>query len=281
MYITDEKIESFILEDIPYFDLTTLTMGFGDQEGTIQYFTREDCVLCGTEEVHRIFEKLNLRVTYEIKSGTFIQKDTVFFQGEGRAEDIHKAWKICQNIFDSCSGVATKTHRFVTAAKKHHPNINILTTRKSFPGSKALLIKSILAGGAFPHRLGLSETILVFKQHMNFVGGFEGFIETIPSLKSHACEKKIIVEASTMEEAMKLCAAGVDGIQFDKMDVKDLRKVVEEIRSQYPNITLLAAGGINEGNVEEYAQTKVDGLVTTGLYYSKPTDIGVRIEPQK
>lgn len=277
MFISNERIDRYIEEDVPYFDLTTWTMGFKEKRGRIEYYTREDCVLCGTEEVERIFQRLNLKVIYSIASGTKIEKDTVFFRGEGKAGDLHKAWKVGQNLFDFCSGVATKTERVVKAAQQYQPNISILTTRKSYPGSKALLIKSILAGGAFPHRLGLSETILVFRQHMNFVGGFEGFLETVPSLMAHACEKKVIVEAESVDEAKQLCQAGVDGIQFDKVAADVLSQVVPEIKEKYSHITLLAAGGIHEGNVEQYAKSGVDGLVMTGLYYSKPTDIGVRL----
>jgi molybdenum transport protein len=54
MYISDELIDRFFKEDVPYIDLTTLVLGIGGQKGTIQFFSREDAVLCGTEEVIKI-----------------------------------------------------------------------------------------------------------------------------------------------------------------------------------------------------------------------------------
>ncbi|WP_243167207.1 hypothetical protein [Acetobacterium malicum] len=141
-----------------------------------------------------------------------------------------------------------------------------------------MAIKSIMSGGAMPHRLGLSETILVFKQHLNFIGGFEGLLKKMPELKAECCEKKIIVEATTLEQANVLCRAGVDGIQFDKLTVEDLTVAVKQLRNEFPGVVLLAAGGINETNITAYAGTQVNGIVTTCLYNAKPIDVGVKIQ---
>ena len=43
------------------------------------------------------------------------------------------------------------------------------TTRKSMPGAKDLLACALMVGGAFPHCLGLSETVLVFETHLTFI----------------------------------------------------------------------------------------------------------------
>jgi molybdenum transport protein len=188
------------------------------------------------------------------------------------------AWKVGQNILDNCSGIATKTRKMVDVVKSYNPNMAVLTTRKGFPGTKTLATKAIMAGGAMPHRLGLSETILVFKQHLNFIGGFEGLIDKLPQIKAECCEKKIIVEAATLEQAVSLCQAGVDGIQFDKMSAEELTGAVERLRNEFPSGILLAAGGINETNISKYAQTNVNGIITTSLYSAKPIDIGVKID---
>ena len=203
----------------------------------------------------------------------------LLISGKGRAEDLHMAWKVCQNILDHCSGIATKTRKMVDLVKSYNPNLSIFTTRKGFPGTKALAVKSILAGGgAMPHRLGLSETILIFKQHMNFIGGIDGLLVKLPDIKSECCEKRIIVEADSAEQALSLCIAGVDGIQFDKIPLQDLKPACDMIKAKYPGVVLLAAGGINETNISGYAQIQLDGIVTTSLYHAKPIDVGVRIE---
>ena len=277
VYIPDSVLDHFIAEDVPYFDLTTHSLGIGDKEGIISYFSREEAVLCGTEEAQRIMEKLRLRVTVIRPSGTLIKPGEVFLEAQGRAQDLHMAWKVCQNLLDSCSGIATKARRMVDAVKSVNPRVSVVSTRKSFPGTKALCVKAILCGGAVPHRLGLSETVLIFKQHMNFMGGLESLIEKIPSIKEGMCEKKLIVEAESIEDGIALCRGGVDGLQFDKLAPEVLKEGAARIRELDAKIALLAAGGINESNAALYAASGMDALVTTSLFSAKPVDMGVKM----
>jgi len=277
MYISDEVIDKLLAEDVPYLDLTTWALGIGERTGEIVYFTRENAVLCGTEEVLRIMERLHIKVDLSLPSGSEIKADEVFLRARGRAADLHMAWKVCQNIFDHCSGIATKTRQMTKLAQAVNPRAVIVTTRKGFPGTKALSIKAVLVGGAFPHRLGLSETVLVFRQHMNFMGGLDGFIAALPEIKHHVCEKKLIVEAHSVEDGIKLCRAGVDGLQFDKLPADVLGAAVPQLKAINPHLVILAAGGITEKNLAKYAQTGVDALVTTSLYSARPIDIGVKI----
>jgi molybdenum transport protein len=277
LYISDNLLERIILEDVPYIDLTTLLLEIGGKTGRISFFVREDAVLAGTEEVVRLCRKLNLQTGCFLPSGTRVTPGEVVLEAEGRAADLHLAWKVSLNILEYCSGIATRTNKLVQAGRRVNPRISIVTTRKIFPGTKELAIRAVVAGGGFPHRLGLSETVLIFRQHLNFLGGLEGLLSILDHLRSKAGEKKIIVEAEGRAEATRLCRAGVDGIQFDKVPPGELRGIVAEMRSINPAVLLLAAGGVNQDNVEEYAATGVDVIVTTSVYFGKPVDIGARI----
>ena len=147
------------------------------------------------------------------------------------------------------------------------------------PGCKDLLVEAVMAGGAFPHRLGLSETVLVFDHHMKFLGGFDEFVKRIPEFRSRCIEKKLFVEASA-NQARILAAAGIDGIQFDKVPVEELAALVKDLRAVNSHITLIAAGGVNPQNAAAYAATGVDGLATTAPFTAKPIDMSVRISPR-
>lgn len=275
--MSDVRLDSLIAEDVPYFDLTTHVLGIGEKEGSIEYFTREACVLCGTEEARRTMEKLGLVVERALPSGTRLSEGEAFLKARGNAADLHAAWKVCLNLLDHCSAVATKTAAMVESVHMVNPACEVLTTRKNFPGIKDLLTKAVLAGGAFPHRMGLSETVLVFDHHIEFMGGFDRFLEELPAIKRRCVEKKLFVEAG-VEEALPLAQAGVDGIQFDKVDSELLALTVRKVRQAAPHVTLVAAGGINPQNAAEYAATGVDGLVTTSLFTAKPLDMSVRME---
>ena len=274
--ISDAELDRLIAEDVPYLDLTTHVLQIGGAFGEMEYFTREGCVLCGTEEARRIAERLGCEVAWSKPSGTELAPAESFMLLRGSAEDLHATWKVCLNLFDHLSAVATKTRSMVDAAHAVDPHVEVLTTRKSQPGVKSLLTKAVLTGGAFPHRLGLSETVLVFEQHIEFMGGFEAFVRALPEIRSRVVEKKLFVECSA-EQARVLAAAGVDGVQLDKATPEQARDLVAELKARDPHLTVIAAGGINPSNVAAYAAAGLDGLVTTAPFTAKPIDMSVRM----
>ena len=81
----------------------------------------------------------------------------------------------------------------VDAAHGANPHCEVLTTRKSQPGAKDLLTSAVMAGGAFPHRLGLSETVLVFDHQLTFFGGFDAFVEQLPAIQARCLEKLSLI----------------------------------------------------------------------------------------
>ena len=277
MYLANVDFDALIREDVPYFDLTGFELGLDHEPARIACFTREDCVVCGTEEANEVFRRLGIETLSFIRSGEEAHAGDELIVGKGEASRVLTAWKVVQNLIDHTSGIATKTKRFADAAHAVNPDVAILTTRKMFSGTKALSIKAIMAGGAVPHRLGISETILVFAQHMNLLGGFDNFLKKLPRMKHACCEKKILVETGDLEEALACLRAGADGIQLEKLSPAELKEICIQIRGEFPDAVLLGAGGINENNVSEYARASIDGIVTTSLYMAKPVDVGVRI----
>lgn len=274
--IPHARIEQIIAEDVPYIDLTSMVLGIDSQRGKMEFYTRQDCVLAGVQVVKRIAEQVGCCVTFSCEDGESLVAGKTFMTLEGSAADLHAAWKVCLNTFDHLSAVATKTREMVEAAHRGNPSCEILTTRKSMPGVKDLLTEAVLIGGAFPHRLGLSETVLVFDHHMTFLGGFDAFLEKIPTIKTRCVEKKLFVEANA-EQALRLAKAGVDGIQLEKIPVEELAALVQTIRQINPHVTLVAAGGINPDNAQAYAATGVDGLATTAPFSASPLDMSVRM----
>lgn len=281
MRFSNARIDAFIEEDVPYIDLTCEVLGIHNQPGEMEYFTRESCVLAGTDIARRIMRNFDCEALASSKDGQLVSAGQTFFTVRGAAADLHAAWKVCLNVFDHLSAVATKTRSMVDAVHTVNPECEVLTTRKSMPGAKDLLTCAVMAGGAFPHRLGLSETVLVFEQHLAFFGGFNRFVEEMPRIKARCVEKKLFVEADA-KRAITLARAsaggrGVDGIQLDKVPVSELAELVRRIREINPRITIIAAGGINPQNAGAYAACGVDGLATTAPFTAKPVDMSVRM----
>ena len=277
MYLATIDPVKLIREDTPYFDLTSIELGIDHQKVKIICFTRENCIVCGTEEAAEVFRHLGIETIHILDSGTAVGAGSELIVGVGEASKVFTAWKPIQNLIDHTSGIATKTRRFVDAVHAVNPDMAVLTTRKMFPGTKALAVKAIMAGGATPHRLGLSETILIFAQHIDIIGGKESLIAKLPEMKKRCCKKSILIETNDSDDALRYLSAGADGIQMEKRMPEEIDKMARKIRAVFPRAILLAAGGINEENVRQYAATAVNGLVTTSLYTAKPVDVGVRI----
>jgi molybdenum transport protein len=270
-------IDRLIEEDVPYFDLTSHVLGIGEVKAEIVFRSRGEIVICGIEECRAVFNRLGIETVRFIPSGTVVKGGEEIISGVGNGEVVHKAWKVCQNLLEYASGIATRTKRLVDLAKRVNPKAVVVTTRKTFPLAKKVCIKGILCGGALPHRLGLSETILIFKNHHKLWGGFENLVKKLDEIKQRVPEKKIVVEAENPDEARILIDSGVDVVQLDKFSVCDVKEVVKYRDWRAPHVKVAVAGGINEKNIEDYASTGAEIIVLTSAYFGKPADIGVEI----
>ena len=275
-HFTRAELERFLTEDVPYHDLSTAAIG---AQGTarIGYLSREHAVVCGTEEVRGLFDLVGVDTESTLCSGEPVLPGQELIAGVGPVEAVFGVWKVGQNILDRASGIATAARRWTTMIRDAGLSCPVLTTRKSFPGTRKLVTKACVIGGAVPHRLGASETLLFFDQHIALAGGLEAFIARIPQIKTDHCEKKLLVECDSVAQAAMLLAAGADGIQFDKLPAPLLTTIVTELRADYPHAILLIAGGATEQNLIAYAESGVDGIVTTALYNARPLDIGVTV----
>ncbi|HOP40637.1 MAG TPA: ModD protein [Geobacteraceae bacterium] len=277
VYISDEFLARLIEEDVSYGDLTTEILGIGKRKGRMLFSTREPTVLCCTEEAGKILQKLGATIRHLVPSGEYLPAGVDFLEVEGTAQVLHAGWRATLNLMEHLSGIATRTRRIVDIARGINPGISIASTRKSFPGSKKLSLKAVICGGARPHRLGLSETVLIFKHHLVFMESMRSFFSTIERLRQAIPSTKLVIEVENNDEALMAAEIGFDMIQIDKMPAVDLEKLVMKVRSLSADIKIAAAGGINETNAAEYARTGVDVLVLSSVYSGKPSDIGVRI----
>ncbi|RXK13438.1 ModD protein [Halarcobacter mediterraneus] len=277
MIISDAELLEYIKEDLPYFDLTTYLQESDDTKASLEIFTRENIISSCTEEACSIAELLSCKVNFFIPSKQEIKKDEVLIRIEGSFSKIHEAYKLMQVLLEYSCKIATTTNKMYKIIKESNPTCELLTTRKSFPFSKKFCIKSILNGGAMPHRLGLSETILFFKQHRELYSSNEEFYKNIYKFKNMAPEKKIIVESSKFKDIKALLKYGVDVIQIDKGSLELVENVVSFKNIQYPNTKILVAGGINISNVQDYVKLGIDGVVTSSLYNCGMADLGVKL----
>ena len=276
---TTELVERLIGEDVPFLDLTTHLLQLPAVPARLTFTAREPITVAGTALVRALCEHVGAEVEAFVPSGTHVDSGTVLLQARATPTELHRVWKVAVNVYESACGIATRTQELVAAAQATNPEVEVLTTRKVIPGTKELAISAILAGGALPHRLGLSETVLIFDQHTVFLGGVAGLAQVLAQVKRRAVEKLVLAEVENLADARLLAQAGVDGLQFDKVPAADLAVMVNHLRREYPGLRIIAAGGINPANAGAYAATGVDGLASSWMYAGSAADISARIEP--
>ena len=274
--LSDAALDALLAQDAPLGDLTTTVLGIAPAPGRITFAARGDMVLAGVEEAARLLERVGAVARPLAASGDRVAAGTMFLEGKGPAEALHLAWKVSQTLVEYMSGIATRARRIVDAARAVNPAVVVACTRKNFPGTKEASVRAVLAGGASMHRLGLSETLLVFAEHRAFLPADRDWIA---SIKAHAPERKLVVEVSGVDEAVALVRAGAEVVQLEKLSPAEVRAVVEAVGGLTPPPVIAAAGGVNEDNAAAYAATGCAVLVTSAPYFGKPADVKVMLGP--
>jgi nicotinate-nucleotide pyrophosphorylase (carboxylating) len=142
----------------------------------------------------------------------------------------------------------------------------IAATRKTAPGLRKLDKKAVQTGGGDPHRLSLSDGILIKDNHLALVP-----LETaVARAKESSLYRKIEVEVQDTDTAVRAAQAGADILLFDNMPVgmvqASLRYLEEEGLREKVLIEL--SGGITEKNLREYLTCDVDLISAGALTHS-------------
>jgi molybdenum transport protein len=273
--IDDTELERILGEDVRYGDLTTTALAIGALPGAISFSARTAMTVCGVEEAARMLTMAGCVCGSAAKRGTLVQAGTLLLQAEGSAAALHRVWKTAQTLIEYASGIASSAARIVAAVDSNGSGPAVVCSRKNFPGTRAIASLAITAGGASAHRLGLSETLLIFAEHRVFLHG--DLAQHLTRVKRHHPEKKLVVEVTEIEEGLSVARAGGDIIQLEKFSLEQTAAFVRAARSlPYPPL-VAAAGGINVSNAAAYAATGVDILVTSAPYFAIPGEVQVSI----
>ncbi len=279
IYFTENDIDRLIEDDVPAGDMTTTLLELSGKKGSISLMARNEMIACCTEEAVRLYKKVGLEVCYSVASGTRLQTGDKLLEAKGDASAIHLIWRTGGAMIEFASGIAGRTRQLVSSARAENPLVSVAGTRKHPPFVKKIALKALIAGGGVPHRTGLSDTVLIFREHLLFTGGYEGLPDVVRSVRQKQKERKIVVEAHTIEEALMVANSGADAIQLDKLSPESFTDCAGQCQAINPDICMIAAGAINGTNAAAYAKAGADVLVTSWMYFAPPADVRVEILP--
>lgn len=270
--VSRDQLERLLRDDAPFGDLTTESLGLASQRGRMFFRARGAMVAALTAEAAAILELAGAEVDRRCRDGELLAPGAEILIAEGAAESLLRGWKVAQTLIEIWAGVATAAQKIVAAAD----GVAVGCTRKNIPGTKDFAVAAIKAGGAAMHRLGLSETILVFPEHRAFLGA-ETLDQTCARLRRLAPEKKLVIEVKTVDEGVAAAQAGFDVIQAEKFSPEAIGRLVEATRALSPAPVIAAAGGVKADNAAAYVAAGAGLLVTSAPYYAPPCDVSVQI----
>jgi molybdenum transport protein len=267
-------LDRLLADDVPNGDLTTLALGIGGVSGVMEFRARDDMVVAAIEIAADMIRRVGADASISMPSGSKANAGTLLLTAKGSAAALHHSWKAAQTLMEILSGIATSTRALVDAVEAVDANVRVACTRKTVPGARKLSMIAIRAGGAVPHRLGLSETILVFAEHRIFMPGVS-LKEMAVRLRREAPEKKLAIEVTTATEARDAIEAGFDIIQLEKMTPDEVASVKHEAGA---GVLLAAAGGVTPENAGDYVRAGAGLIVSSWPYTAKPADVAVTIK---
>ncbi len=265
--IVEDKLKQILADDVGHGDITVAAVIPPNLVTKAEVIAKENGVVAGVEEALILAEHLGLKAKAKVIDGEIIQNKQVILQLAGNAQTILSVERTMLNLLSRMSGIATKTKTLTDKVQKANNEIRIAATRKSAPGLLYFDKKAVAVGGGDPHRLHLDDLILIKENHLAIVGSVK---EAIKKAKTNASfSKKIEVEVTNLEDALKAAEAGADIVMLDNFSAREAGAASEALRKAgFSKLIVEVSGGITEENLVEYAEAKIDIISLGELTHS-------------
>ena len=265
--IVREAAARAVGEDVGPDDVTSRAFIGEEAMATGVLVAREDCVLAGMDVAEAVFREVDGRLVWEtlIQDGQKVGPNQSVAKVRGSARSILTGERCALNFLQRLSGVATLTAEYVRAIAG--TRTKILDTRKTTPGLRALERQAVRLGGGVNHRAGLYDGYLVKENHLSLVNS-ERLPELIQQARASHPDLALVVEADSLELAMKLLLLPVDRILVDNLTADQVREIVNVKRSRSLGIEIEASGGVTLERAQALSQAGVDFISVGKLTHS-------------
>ena len=269
----DAIIKTALAEDIGAGDVTTDALIPADMTCRGKIVCKEDGVVAGLSIAQRVFQMVDERIQFDLKTkdGEKVQEDAIVARLYGPARGILKGERVGLNFLQHLSGIATMTARFVKAVEG--TKTKILDTRKTTPGLRGLEKYATRMGGAFNHRMGLWDAVLIKDTHLALVAGISPALRL--ARKAYPDEAEINVEVSNAQELEQALADKAPRILLDNFSCGQVRDAMQIIRGR---AVVEVSGGIQVNNARAYALAGADYISVGALTHSaKALDFSMKV----
>jgi nicotinate-nucleotide pyrophosphorylase (carboxylating) len=268
-----ELIERALAEDVGPGDVTTEATVDEDAHAVAHVSQKAPGAIFGLDVAEATFRTLDhaVQVRRLTAEGAWREGGGVL-EATGRARALLTAERTALNFLQRLSGIATQTAQAVQAIEG--TGAQVLDTRKTTPGLRALEKAAVRAGGGVNHRAGLYDFILIKENHIALAGGIA---EAVRRAAAAAPDLGLEVECRTEEDVDEALDAGAKRLLLDNMEPAQIRAIAERAGA---HAELEASGGITLENIREYALAGVQWISVGALTHSAPAlDLSLTLDP--
>lgn len=284
MYLQNEierLIDISIDEDIRSGDITSEVLIPTETVASGQFVMKQAGVVAMLPFLQILFQKIDptIKITVCVEEGSYQRAGTIIAKATGHAKGILAGERIALNLIQHASGVATITSKYVKKMKGLR--CEILDTRKTLPGLRALEKYSVHVGGGSNHRFALDDRFIIKSNHLYFTAGHskKPIKEAIDKVKKHRPDLPIEVEITRYEQLQQVLQPEVKAIMLSRMLPFEIKKCVDRIRQTDKKVYIESLGTITLDTVRAYAETGVDGISIGSVTHSVPAlDIVMRLK---
>ena len=260
----NDLVHTWLSEDLPSFDYGGTVVG--DREEKAVLLCKSPGVLAGCPFFEAVFKHLNCKVKWLISEGTQLVPVCTVAEVTGKVNRLLIGERVALNCITRASGVATKAKRLTELKHMASWAGEVAGTRKTTPGFRLVEKYALLVGGISTHRYDQSSIIMLKDNHIWSVGSVSSAV--MAARKAGGFSIKIEVECRNIAEAREAARSGADIIMLDNFTSEALHSSAKVLKEEFPNVTLEASGGINEGNITNYFGRHIDvislGSLTQG-----------------
>ncbi|HMP90506.1 MAG TPA: carboxylating nicotinate-nucleotide diphosphorylase [Kiritimatiellia bacterium] len=267
----EELLKVGLREDAPTGDITTMSLFDESATGEAALVAKQDGVLAGIDVAAHVFSMLDPTFDFEAsyRDGARLKPGVVIAKLKGKTRALLTGERLALNLLQRMSGIATLAAAYVEAVAGLP--VRILDTRKTPPGLRVLDKYAVRAGGAYNHRMTLSDLAMVKDNHLQLAGGITA---AVSQLKRACPGVRIEVETETLDHVREALNAGADIIMLDNMPIELMRQAVKLIGGA---CTTEASGNVRLDTVRSIAETGVDFISVGELTHSvRALDISLK-----
>jgi nicotinate-nucleotide pyrophosphorylase (carboxylating) len=258
-------------------DVTSVATVPVEQTDTADLVARADGTVAGLPVASAVFDLASggaLEFRPRVPDGADVRRGDLLGTVSGPTRVLLGAERTALNLVCRLSGIATHTRAWVVALEG--TKAQVLDTRKTTPGLRALEKYAVRVGGGGNKRMGLYDVAMIKDNHKLAAGGVAAAYQRV---RTGFPATPVQVEVTTLEEAESAVAAGADFLLCDNMTADQLRGVVAVVAGR---AELEATGGLTLVQAREYAETGVDYLSVGALTHSSPIlDVALDLRPRE